>query len=279
MHGAGLDAQATTGAVLGEHLQGVHLVGQAGRIQRNRLERLRRIVEHIGLVVLGPQHAVRADEGAVAALDAVVLVPDRDDLGHIALLVLRGARGERTIGRQLAHRQRLALLGHHGRGDVLDEVRRERRHGRQVVLGGGDLGRHVDLVQVLQGGVDGGVVLLHDLHRLLRVGLGDRVLDGLDRVVLGKHATDLEVAGLQHRVGAVAQAHRTGHLTGVDRIHLQVEVDDLLLHRGRQMAPDVLGGVRAVDQHRGALRANASTSMRSRSAQWCTPMKPAWFTR
>ena len=27
------------------------------------------------------------------------------------------------------------------------------------------------------------------------------------------------------------------------------------------------------------LRAKASTSMRSRSAQWWTPMKPAWVTR
>ncbi|MPN32865.1 hypothetical protein SDC9_180348 [bioreactor metagenome] len=74
------------------------------------------------------------------------------------------------------------------------------------------------------------------------------MLDALDCHIGGQHARDREVAGLQDGVGASTQAGGASHLIGVDRIQRDVVVDDLGLHRRRQMVPDLVGLERAVDQ-------------------------------
>ena len=123
-HRAGLDAQRAAGAVLDVDLQGVARVGQAAGVQRCRAERLGRPGQRRLVVVRGPDHAVRADEAAVAALDAQVGVPVRDQIGDVALLVGRGAARVGAVHRQRADRQVVAAAGHHLRGDGADELRR-----------------------------------------------------------------------------------------------------------------------------------------------------------
>ena len=77
---------------------------------------------------------VRADIGALVALDAVVFVPDRDLDGDHALLVLAGALREGAVLAAVegADRQLVAVLGVHDFDDILDEGRdgflRDRRH-------------------------------------------------------------------------------------------------------------------------------------------------------
>ena len=66
-------------------------VGVAARVDRRRSESLRRAFEQRGIIGLGPDHAVRADDAALAALDAEIRFPDRHGERHIALLVLRRA--------------------------------------------------------------------------------------------------------------------------------------------------------------------------------------------
>ena len=60
------------------------------------------------LVVAGADHAVRADEAAVTALDAQVGVPGRDQLRDVAFLILRRAGRVRAVHRQRADRQLIA---------------------------------------------------------------------------------------------------------------------------------------------------------------------------
>ena len=67
---AGLDAQAAAGAVLDVDLQRVAGVRQPDGVQRRGVELLRRARQPGLVVVLRADHAVRADEAAVAALDA-----------------------------------------------------------------------------------------------------------------------------------------------------------------------------------------------------------------
>ena len=94
---ARFDAQLAAGAVLDVDLQGVPGVGQADGRQRSRPEEVRSPLQ-LGLVVVpGPDHAVRADEAAVAALDAELLVPDRDQLRDVELLVGRRAARIRAV--------------------------------------------------------------------------------------------------------------------------------------------------------------------------------------
>ena len=121
---AGLDAQPAAGAVLDVDLQRVPGVRQPDGVQRRRVELVRRALQVGLVVVLGADHAVRADEAAVAALDAAVGIPHRDQLGDVALLVGRRAARVGAVHRQCADRQRVAASGHHLRGDGADELRR-----------------------------------------------------------------------------------------------------------------------------------------------------------
>ena len=77
---AGLDAQSAAGALVGDDLQGVAGLRQTGGIEFCGLEGFRGALELRLRVVLGANDAVRADEGAVAALDAGVGLPGGDDV-------------------------------------------------------------------------------------------------------------------------------------------------------------------------------------------------------
>ena len=121
---AGLDAQPAAGAVLDVHLQRVPGLRQAGCVERCRAEALGSPVQLRRLVVARADHAVRADEAAVAALDAQLGVPDRDQVRDVALLVLRRAARIRAVDRQRADRQLVAAAGHHRRGHRAHELGR-----------------------------------------------------------------------------------------------------------------------------------------------------------
>ena len=119
----------------------------------------------LGLVVVpGADHAVRADEAAVAALDAEVGVPDRDQLGDVALLVGRRAARVGAVDRQRADRQLVAAAGHHLGGDGADELRRVARAPAAAARASAvtPVG-HLDPVQPLERAVDRGLVALDDL--------------------------------------------------------------------------------------------------------------------
>ena len=107
----------------------------------------------------GPDHAVRAHETAVAALDARVRIPVGDQVGDVALLVGRGAaRVEASAGSAPTGRSS-PRPAHHG-GDGADELRRAGRNHRRQLTGGGDPARHLDLAERRQRAVDPGLVPL-----------------------------------------------------------------------------------------------------------------------
>ena len=72
-------------------------------------------VEGGGLEDLHADRGVRADDGALAAVDADVGIPDRDLLGDGPLLVLRRARRERAVDREGGDRQQISVAGHQHR--------------------------------------------------------------------------------------------------------------------------------------------------------------------
>src|SRR6185312_8030185 len=118
--------------------------------------------------------AVRADETAVAALDAQAGIPFRDQLGDVALLVGRGAARVGAVYRQRADRQVVTVAGHHRRGNGTDELRRAGRHDRRQLPGRCDPAGYFDLVQRLHGAIHSGQVPLDHLGAAAAIGLGDR---------------------------------------------------------------------------------------------------------
>src|SRR5271166_6317152 len=83
-----INADPATRAVFDGDLQREALLGVTARIDRSRWKALRRLLEQPAVVGLGPDHAVRTDDAALAALNAEIRLPDRHREGEIALLVL-----------------------------------------------------------------------------------------------------------------------------------------------------------------------------------------------
>ena len=94
---AHVDADTAAGAVVRRHLDRHAVAGDVLGAEVLGLERCRGAVERRRLEHLHPDRRVRADDGALAAVDADVGVPDRDLLGDGPLLVLGGARRERAV--------------------------------------------------------------------------------------------------------------------------------------------------------------------------------------
>ena len=72
---------------------------------------------------LGSDNTVRTDETAVAALDAKILTPRRNRVGHVALFPLRRTARIGAIDGQLADREIVAMPAHHLRRYFLHKVR------------------------------------------------------------------------------------------------------------------------------------------------------------
>ena len=109
--GAGLDADPAAGAVVGRDLDRHRHPGQVLRAPLLRAEARGRADELGRVVDLHPDRRVRADERALGAVDAELLVPDRQLVGEVPLLEVGGAEREGAVGRQRAHGQPVALAG------------------------------------------------------------------------------------------------------------------------------------------------------------------------
>ena len=119
---AGLDAEAAAGAILDVELQRETGLRVAACVDRGRLEGGGRAGEEVLVVVARADNAVRADEAALAALDAEVFLPHRHAVGDVALLVGAGAGGEGAVRRDEADRNVVAAPGEHLGGHLLYEI-------------------------------------------------------------------------------------------------------------------------------------------------------------
>ena len=158
---------------------------------------------------------------------------------------------------QRTDRQVVAPARHHLRGNGPNELGRVGGNDRrQPALGRRPLG-HLDPVQAFQRAVDRGLVAFDDLGATPAVGLGDCCLDPVDRLLAWQYFGDGEEARLQDDVGPSGEADVAGDPAGVDRVHVDVLGDDLLLDRARQRIPHLFRGERAVEQQRRAVRGGA----------------------
>src|SRR5207253_838684 len=107
---ANLDAESAAGAVFGRDLQGVSQILEFSPAWFLALERLRGVRQQRGIVDLGADYCVRADQHAFTTLDAQLLVPDGDLLSDVSLLPLGGAGGEGAVRRERADGQLIAAI-------------------------------------------------------------------------------------------------------------------------------------------------------------------------
>ena len=195
-----------------------------------------------------------ADEAAVAALDAQLRVPGCDQLGDVALLVRRRAAGVGAVDGQRADRQLVA------RPAIIAAVTVRTNSGASAgTIGSGSrVGRRplgqLHAVQPVERAIDRRLVALHNLGAALAVGLGDRRLDPLDRLLGLEHARDREEARLQHRVDPPGKARVARDLPRIDHVQLDPLGENLLLDRTRERVPHAIGWLAAVEQQRRSRR-------------------------
>ena len=92
---ANLHAQAASGAILGRYLQRVTHRLEAAPSRRRRLERRGRIAEETRLVNFRANHRMRADQHAFPALDAQLLIPDRESPARCCASPISPCRSEK----------------------------------------------------------------------------------------------------------------------------------------------------------------------------------------
>ena len=188
------------------------------------------------------------DEGALAALDADVRLPDRNVDRDVPLLVLGGAGRPGAVLRYCGDGQRISLAGNDLGRHLPDELGGIPGNRRLHFLRAGHLLRDRHLDDALQGPVHRGVVHLNELLPLLAVGLLDLGLDGPDRFILGEDPRNDEESGLHDHVDPRPEADFFGQGNRVDDVELHLLGDELLLHLCRQGVPDGLFGVRGGEQ-------------------------------
>src|SRR4030095_6745059 len=95
---ADLDAESAARAVFGRDLQGVARLAEFAPLRWGRLETGGRLGEDGRRIHLGADDGVRADEHALAALDAERLVPGRDLERDVAFFPARGTARIGPVG-------------------------------------------------------------------------------------------------------------------------------------------------------------------------------------
>ena len=178
---------------------------------------------------------MRADVGAVVALDALGLVPGGNGDGDAALLVSGSAQLPLAVHVRHEGGNRQAVAVHAVDGvenvlDLLDQLRLALEHfGLVLVHGVGPVGGNVDLLVGGGAEVDGLVVHIDDVLTLLQVGVRRGVLHVLDGLLLGHDLGEGEERGLKDGVVALAHADLDGEVDGVDGVELDVIPGDVAL--------------------------------------------------
>ena len=116
-----------------------------------------------------------------------------------------------------------------------------------------DVGRNFDFRQMLQGGVESGVIFLDDSFTAFAEGFINGFLDSSHRFGGRQDTGDGKEAGLHDGVDASAQSCFASHFAGVQDEKAQFFADDLLLDSTGEVIPNLIGAVRAVQQESRAL--------------------------
>ena len=201
---------------------------------------------------------MRADIGALVALDALGAVPLGHGDGHTALLIRGGAELERAVGMVDERGDRQAVAVH-----LVDRGKNVAHHldggrtagqllGGRFVNGVGPVGRNVDLHIRSRAEVDGLVVHLDHVLALLHVGGLGLLLHVADGVLLRHDLRQREECGLQDGVVALAHTDLDGQVNGVDRVELDVVLGNVALGGGVQMVAELLGCPLAVNHEHAA---------------------------
>ena len=251
---AGGNADAAAGAVFRRHLPDELLAGKFLALIGGRLKAGRRVLQFFFGSDLHADNAVRADERALAALDADGRIPNRNFGRDAAFFILSGTGRPGTVDNfaESGYRQLVAAVGNQFGRQFLDELRSVGRNRRLTMESRGNRRRILYLVQVGKRSVNRGKVLLNDGVALLAVGFLNRVFNLRNRLVFRQNVGNGEETGLHNRIDALSHAGFAGNFNRVDAVEVQFLGNDFFLNFNRQVVPYLFGRIRRVQQKSGA---------------------------
>ncbi len=245
-------ADAAAGAIVGRHLDRQAMTGELLTFRLLGLEGFGSSLEHVGQVRFDADRRMGTDQRAHGAVDTDRRIPDRDFQSDTPFLDLgRGGR-KGSVHRQSTDRQQVPLASQEDRSDAFHEVGPAIGNHWQPPERTADGRRNLHLGHFSQRAIDGREVLLENRLASFAVGLVNRVLDLLNRLVTRQDTRQGEEASLHDRVDAASHPRVGRHLDAVYHVELEPFVDDLLLRLLRQLVPHLVSAVRAVEQERRA---------------------------
>ena len=208
---------------------------------------------------IGPDRGVRADVGAVVALDTLGRIPAGHGDGYTALLIGGGTELELPVDVVDKGGNRQTVAVHpvdrlENRADHLDQRLGSGQLGCLLLVRGvGPFGGNGNLLEGGGAEVDGLVVHVDDVLSLLQIGLGRLFLHVGDGLLLGHYLCQGEEGALEDGVRPLAHSDLLGQVDCVNRVELDLVLGDVLLGGGVQVVLQFLGAPLAVD-HEDSVR-------------------------
>jgi len=169
---------------------------------------------------------MRANIGALAALDTGIGIPGGDFQRDVALFPAGGCCGISSIHWQQADWQIITVIADHRSKHIAHKFRGFRRYRSPAGEVAGHLSRHLDFIKVLQCLIHCFKVALDNCFATLAVGFLDALLDLFNCFLTGQHATDGKEAGLHDGIDAPAHASLLCHLIGINHVETDFLVND-----------------------------------------------------
>src|SRR5208282_2412354 len=191
---------AASGAVLWGYLNGELQALELLSLGINGFEPRRRGFQKDRVVGLKPYRRVRADKGALAALNAYIRLPNRNMDADIPLFILRRPGRPCSVGRYRRNRQVVALAGYYLRCYIPYKLRGHFGHRRLKPYRARDFSREGHFNDVLKGPVDSFIVHFDDCFPFLQVGLPDFSFDRPDSILFRKYSRDNEERRLHYHI-------------------------------------------------------------------------------
>ena len=248
-------AQRAARAVFRSDLNDPSGIGKVLAFERGGFKAGRSLLQIFVRRDFGADCRVRANHGALAALDTGFGIPNGDVGSDAAFFVLRRRRRPRAVSRpsEIGHFQFFALAFQNLAGDFLHDFGSRFGNARQTFEFGRRFVGDFNFVQVSQRRIYGGEVLVDQRLTFFHIGLFNGFLNRLDGFVAGQNARQREVAGLHNRIDAATHARLFGDFDSVDRIQFQVLLDNFFLNFDRQVVPNFFRFERSVQQKHGAV--------------------------
>ncbi len=254
LHRAYFHTERTTRAVFWCDLDSIRIARREFlELRRHMLERFRCIRQQLLIIYFMTDDSMRTNHHTFSALDAQAFIPHRDFESDISLLPLRCPCGESSVDRKCRDRDVITIGADDLAQHVADKFRRFTRDWQPARRRRCDRCRDCDLIQILERSVHGVEVFPDHGLPALAIGLFDGVFDLSNGRFARENAADGKESRLHDRIHTTAHAGLFGNFIAVDHIEFQFLFDDVLLHFDRQVIPDFLGSVQAVEQEDGAL--------------------------